>query len=110
MSKTEEIREVLNAWRDDRCLYLSEDKPCLQNALGNGYCSSDKVSYQCLTKRLSDLGVVIKVDRRPPHRVTEVTADTEAEKRGYNQAEADMLEAGYVALESLIEEVKVGNT
>ena len=62
MPSREKIREVLGSWRDDRCLFLVEDKPCLSNARGNGYCSSDEGFYNCLIKRLDELGVVIKVE------------------------------------------------
>ena len=62
----EEIREVIDAYTDDVCLY--QDSPCeFQGKSGlEVYCSSAEGSYMCLMKRLSEIGVVIKVDREFP--------------------------------------------
>jgi hypothetical protein len=62
MNKQEEIREVIDTYTDDGCLF--PDRSC--NALGSGYCSSDEEAYKCLMQRLDKIGVVIKVDRELP--------------------------------------------
>lgn len=56
MTKQEEIREVIEAYTDDDCLYSKE--VC---AFRRGeYCISEEGAYKCLMKRLDELGVVIK--------------------------------------------------
>ncbi len=53
----EEIREIIDTYTDDGCLYFEND--C--GFRNDKYCVSDEASYQCLMKRLDELGVVIKV-------------------------------------------------
>lgn len=57
MAKQEEIREVIDLYTDDECLYPSRVCPSFK---GN-YCDSDDNAYKCLMKRLDELGVVLKV-------------------------------------------------
>ena len=59
MDKRNEIREAIDTYTDDECLF--PDRSC--NALGSGYCSSTEEAYQCLMERLTQIGVVIKVER-----------------------------------------------
>ncbi|KKM24121.1 hypothetical protein LCGC14_1608270 [marine sediment metagenome] len=56
-TKQQEIREVIDHYTDDRCLF--PDRVC--NALGAGYCSSQEEAYKCLLQRLDSQGVVLKV-------------------------------------------------
>jgi len=56
------IREVIDAYTDDRCLF--PDRVC--NALGSGYCSSGEEAYNCLMEKLTELGLVIQVEEELP--------------------------------------------
>lgn len=94
MDKQTEVREVIDAHTDDRCLY--PDKGCAWCSK-EGYCASDNDAYTCLMKRLDGLGVVIKVDRELPEIHT-------AHPALYKAMQHEMLNAGYVAVESLIKE------
>ena len=67
MTKQEEIREVIDAYTDDDCQY--HDRPCEFRG-SYGYCISTDDAYKCLMKRLDELGVVIKVDRELPEKLT----------------------------------------
>ena len=97
MTKQEDIREVIDAHTDDRCLY--PDKGCVWCSK-EGYCASGNDAYTCLMKRLDELGVVIKVDRELPEMPSNY--DSEDNNYLYSQAQEDMLKAGYVAVEPLI--------
>ena len=59
-TKQEEIREVIDAYTDDACLYPKKD--CEHHCFGinSEYCVHDDGSYKCLMERLGELGVVIK--------------------------------------------------
>ena len=100
MTKREEIREVIDAHVDDRCHF--PDRSC--NALGSGYCSSDDEAYKCLMERLTEIGVVIKVEGELP--MVRVRAfPTYSGKEMVDECDAtqrDMLKAGYVKTEELI--------
>ena len=64
-SKREEIRGVIDAFVEDKCLY--PDIVCdtiSTSPFLPGYCSSSEGAYKCLMKRLSELDVVIKVEIR----------------------------------------------
>lgn len=63
-SKQKEIREAIDTYVDDGCLF--PDRSC--NALGSGYCSSYEEAYKCLMERLDKVGVVIKVEDWLPMR------------------------------------------
>lgn len=56
----EKIKEVIDAYTDDRCLY--PDKDCESRGLYN-YCRFSEEAYKCLMQRLDVLGVVIKADK-----------------------------------------------
>ena len=61
MSKQTEIREAIDTYTDDTCLY--PNKLCQSRGTGRyrGYCSSQENAYRCLMLRLDELGVVIKL-------------------------------------------------
>ncbi len=56
MSKQEEIREAIDTYADNGCLF--PDRWC--NAWGGNYCSSDIEDYKCLMENLTEIGVVLK--------------------------------------------------
>ena len=60
MTIREQIREVVDRYTDDSCLY--KDKECESRGV-NGWCVSTDASYLCLMKRLGELGVVLKVEK-----------------------------------------------
>ena len=60
MTKQEEIREILDKWADDQCLYLEQQKSC-ESRSDVGYCSDGVGAYRCLMERLNSKGVVMKV-------------------------------------------------
>ena len=91
--KQEEIREAIDAYTDDDCLY--PDKEC--EFCRGEYCVSDEDSYKCLMKRLDELGVVIKVDKPLPLPPLDVFS-----KGVIKLSKADLDEAGYVAVKPLI--------
>jgi len=99
MTKREEIREAIGDYTDNECLY--PDKDCKWRR-EPGYCGStpNVAAYKCLMKHLDEIGVVIKVDRELP--------DTPYWKQHRRAVErevtAELLKAGYVAVETLIEE------
>lgn len=66
MATREEIREVIDAYTDDVCLY--QDNPCefQSGPIKEIFCCDTEGSYRCLMKRLDGLGVVVKVDRELP--------------------------------------------
>ena len=99
MTKQEEIREVIDAHTDDVCLY--QDSPCEFRG-SYGYCISTDDAYKCLMKRLSEIGVVIKVDRELPESCH--TVKGEHAHGYYEYGQEDMLKAGYVAVEPLIKQ------
>lgn len=57
MTKQEAIKEVIDLYTDDRCLYPGKDCASFSK---EGYCLFDDHSYACLMKRLTELGAVIK--------------------------------------------------
>lgn len=67
MSKQEEIRTAIDIYVDNRCLFLH--RSC--NALGSGYCSSKEEAYRCLMERLTNIGLVLKVEGELPLTKTE---------------------------------------
>ncbi len=108
VTKQEEIREAIDLYVDDECTYLAKD--CKWRAK-EGYCVSDDDSYICLMERFTELGVVIKVDRElpnPPKSRTDWHSDfrslDEDDLMLYRDGQGSMLNAGYVAVDSLIEE------
>jgi len=61
MGKQEEIRQLIDTYVDDVCLY--PDTGCTSESVHRdfpGYCDSTEGAYRCLLKRLGELGVVIK--------------------------------------------------
>ena len=60
MATREVIREVIDLYTDDGCLF--PDKTCVWHS--REYCTSDNDSYACLMQRLDKLGVVIKVENQ----------------------------------------------
>jgi len=103
MATREEIREVIDTYIDDGCLY--PNKACVWCSK-EGYCASGNDAYTCLMKRLTDLGVVIKVDRELPELLeSEFCVEPYSlNPYSYDAAQRDMLKAGYVAVEPLIKE------
>ena len=99
MTKREEIREVIDIYTDDDCLY--PNTTCEWHK--GGYCVSGDGSYKCLMKRLDELGVVIKVERELPEK-PDGYDDYYLTWQKYDEGQESMLEAGYVAVEPLIEE------
>ena len=65
MTKQEEIKEVIDAYTDDECLYPDKDCECRNR----GYCVSTDDAYKCLMKRLDEIGLVLKVDRELPDEI-----------------------------------------
>ncbi len=57
VDKREEIREVIDHYADDGCLY--PNKTC--EFFKGSWCVSGDEAYKCLMKRLDGIGVVIKV-------------------------------------------------
>ena len=101
MTKQEVIREAIDIYTDDGCLY--PDRSC--NALGSGYCSSMEESYKCLMERLTKIGVVIKVEMELPMPSCSGTEDfRNAYRAGGERILDDIEKAGYTAIEPLIEE------
>lgn len=94
MTKQEEIRKVINSYPGGSCLL--PDKYC--NAKEIGACQTNEFREYCLMERLSDLGVVLKVERELP---VIGAYFYEHEKSGYKDAQQDMLEAGFTAWEPL---------
>lgn len=127
MTKQEEIREVIDLYTDDRCLYPSKECKCHSGVggVGEGYCLSDDDSYTCLMKRFTELGLVIKVDRELPligrERAESSVTRTDCSGRQYTptewednvryvidgaeiQRDKDKFDSGYVAVGTLIQE------
>ncbi len=96
MTKQEEIRELIDLYTDDECLYPNKD--CESRGLFN-YCRLGNDAYKCLMKRLGEKGVVLKVAAPLPD-ISYHSAYPENEE-AYQQA---ILRAGYVATEPLIKE------
>ncbi len=69
MSKQDIIKEAIDHYADDGCFYPSQD--CEHR--GGEYCVITERAYECLVKRLDELGVVIKVDK--PFRIGESVND-----------------------------------
>ncbi len=63
MSNQKKIREVIDLYQDDVCLYTN--KVCEARGQSN-YCRFGDDAYKCLMERLTELGVVIKVNREMP--------------------------------------------
>ncbi len=96
MTKREEIRDGIDLYTDDRCLY--PEKTCI--SFKENYCIEEEGAYKCLMKRLDGLGVVIKVDRElPPFAYV-----SEQDLNAKTEIQNSILRAGYVATEPLIEE------
>ena len=58
MTIRDEIREVIDTYTDDGCLY--KDQEC-ESRGRNGWCVSTDASYGCLMRKLDELGVVLMV-------------------------------------------------
>ena len=71
-TRQEEIREVIDKYTDDGCLY--PEKACVRCSK-EGYCASDNDSYTCLMKRLDELDVVIKVEAKMPQFQSRLTEE-----------------------------------
>ena len=101
MTKQEEIREVIDAYTDDTCLYPT-DKCDFRS---RDCCCDYERAYKCLMKRLNKLGVVLKVDRELPKVVLGccVSADDKLYISAiWEYAQGAMLVASYVAVEPLV--------
>ena len=61
---TKEIREVIDLYTEDRCLY--PDRECSHRASTVLYCSNSDCAYRCLIERLDSVGVVLKVEGELP--------------------------------------------
>lgn len=81
MTKQEEIREVIDTYTDDVCLY--PDKDC-EFYTEFWYCISSDAAYGCLMKRLDELGVVLKVEGELP--------DTELTNEDYKELDTAIIE------------------
>ncbi len=69
MTKQQEIREGIDEYVDDDCLYTKTG--CVHMPSKDfGYCNDRDGAYKCLTKRLTEIGVVIKVDRELPANIS----------------------------------------
>lgn len=96
MTKQEEIRDVLDKWADDQCLF--DERVCTY--LGNGdYCSSTEDAYKCLMERLDKIGVVLKVEGELPAHLME--GQIAYAKETYKDI---LRKAGYEAVEPLKKE------
>ncbi|KKN23685.1 hypothetical protein LCGC14_0902440 [marine sediment metagenome] len=99
MTKQQEIREGIDEYVDDDCLYPKTG--CVHMPSKDfEYCNDRDGAYKCLTKRLTEIGVVIKVDRELPLMPTDPTLGDCLIWR----TQQDMVNAGYVAVESLIDD------
>ncbi len=61
MSRQQEIRKVINSYVDDDCLYPKAACVHRSHKMPE-YCTDSDGAYKCLMKRLTELGVVIKVE------------------------------------------------
>ena len=95
----EEIREAIDTYTDDACLYPRKVCFFRKTTFGGNYCTSGEDAYRCLMRRLGELGVVIKVDRELPVCACWNWADIATDPKVVS-----MLKAGYVATEPLIQE------
>lgn len=102
MTKQEKIREVIDTYTDDGCLY--PDKDCVLRQ--DRYCLSDEDAYKCLMRCLGELGVVIKVDRPIIRKTGIQDLVVPIEIKIMNELEKAYKKAGYVAVEPLIKERK----
>ena len=98
MTKQGEIRKVIDAHSDDQCLYLDGVCKFRSNDFKGVYCSSDDGSYKCLMKRLTEIGVVIKVEREPS-----TYRNEDGEQRYYGDMPYEMYCDGWRRFEPLIE-------
>ena len=102
MTKQEEIKKAIDDYTDNRCLY--PDRVC--NAFGSGYCPSQDETYLCLIEKLTEKGIVIKVERELPGnaygkgKYKSILLPMEA----FAEGQSSLLKAGYVAVEPLIKE------
>ena len=103
-TRQEEMKQVILSHADDECLY--PNRGC--GFLKGSYCVSGEDAYECLMKRLTELGVVIKVEGELPKRLCDPGLNDALQGIGYEEAKRDMLKAGYVAVEPLIAEGKDG--
>ncbi len=101
MSKQEEIREVIDDYTDDRCLY--PDRSC-ESRSDVGYCSDGEGAYRCLMERLNSKGVMIKVERETMASICGYCEFLDHCKEEHPECNEFKLEAGYGAVESLIED------
>ena len=100
MNKREEIREIIDAYTDDACLY--PDKNCENHgkAKADPYCVSADGSYNCLMKRLSELGCAIIVEGELPEIVFPMHIGSDSPiglitREWHKKTQQDMLKAGY---------------
>ncbi len=69
MTKQQEIREGIDEYVDEDCLYPKTG--CVHMPSKDfEYCNDRDGAYKCLTKRLTEIGVVIKVDRELPANIS----------------------------------------
>jgi len=106
MSKQEEIRQVIDIYVDDVCLY--PDTGCMSESVHRdfpGYCDSTEGAYRCLLKRLGELGVMLMVEREFPEHILPDTDNVAMATyaQGYLNGQTTMLEAGYVAMMPLVD-------
>ncbi len=110
MTKQGEIREVIDEYTDDVCLYKSRD--CGHHSQPRfEYCLSTEGAYKCLMQRLGELGVAIIDKERelpdtPDYSMCKTIEESTAYQAGYIQRGADFIQAGYVAVVPLIKRVE----
>lgn len=129
MTKQEAIREVIDTYTDDVCLYPNMDCEWRGDACSSfEYCADGEGAYNCLMKRLGELGVVLKAERELPNNPYPKSIFTmdiddgvriQREKLGdklttavngafarhiYSLCQEDMEEAGYLVVKPLTEE------
>lgn len=101
MATREEIKEAIDTYTDDSCLY--PDKSC--EFCADGYCVSTEQAYKCLMKRFGEIGVVLKVDRELPKNPFGQTDDADSAWHQFVLSiQEDMLKWHNDSLESLIKE------
>ena len=92
MSKQEEIREGIAKY-----IRLHYDAST----------ASSEITASVLMKYLDEQGVVIEVNRELPEYVIGINTTSESSKMLAEEVQRDMLEAGYVVVESLVEDDKL---
>ena len=101
MSKQEEIRQLIDTYIGDVCLY--PDTGCTSESVHRdfpGYCDSTEGAYQCLMKRLGELGVVMTAERELPEILQKQGPHKEWLEKDLKRR---LLSAGWEATEPLID-------